>query len=52
MVNVAAPTPNCRAWFELESLGVAGRVYSLYLEPANPKQNPQPATINAGEGLH
>ncbi len=50
-VNVAAPSANCRAWFELESMDATERVYTLYLEPVYPKEVPQPTTVNAVEGF-
>jgi hypothetical protein len=46
-VDVVAPTDKCRALFELESVTATERIYTLYLEPAYPKKNPQPTTITA-----
>lgn len=48
-VKVSAPTAGCRTWLELESLNGTERVYTLYLEPAYPKEDPQPTTIDARE---
>jgi hypothetical protein len=50
-VDVVAPSAGCRAWFELEAADATQRVYTLYLEPAYPKEAPQPTTTNAVEGF-
>jgi hypothetical protein len=48
-VRVTAPTRGCRVWFELESVGPGQRQYTLYLEPAYPKQEPRPTLMEAVE---
>jgi hypothetical protein len=50
-VNVSAPTADCRVWFELDAIASTERVYTLYLESAYPKRDPQPTTINALESF-
>ena len=50
-VNVMTPTQKCRVWFDLESVGPAERNYTLYLEPAYPKELPAPTPMTANEGF-
>jgi hypothetical protein len=50
-VAVTAPTDGCRVWFELESVSPGQREYTLYLEPAYPRQEPRPSPLQALEGF-
>jgi hypothetical protein len=47
--RVTAPSPGCRAWFELESTAPGRRVYTLYVEPPLPAPAADPTPIPALE---
>lgn len=50
-VNVTAPSPGCRTWFELVSKSETERNYTLCLEPPYPAVPPAPTLMNAVEGF-